>query len=373
MARENFGFGLRSRSLMIGVSVLSLCAAGAMAQEVDELARPTLLQPIVVTGTGEPQTGTIGQPSAPFPGGQVATQARIGMFGNRELLGTPFRLTGYTNKTIRDLQARSVGDVTISEPSVRQDAPAFSERNSFFIRGFSVTNLDTLYDGLPYITNPRKSHLEGIEQVDVLLGPTALALGGTGRVGGTINLIPKRASDEPLTRLTTGWMSDSQIWTHLDMGRRYGENGEWGVRGNLSYRNGDTALEHNSNEIGVATLGLDYRSDQFRASLDFSHTNQNINAPTSLFNAAPAGDVPYDIPDAPDGDINTGNPFEFHESSHYMVAGRMEYDIQPNTTVYAAAGASRYREDFLTTNYELVNRGSDPDGPRRLQRQHLLR
>lgn len=48
----------------------------------------------------------------------MATQARLGMFGNRELLGRPFRLTGYNNKTIRDLQARSVDDVTINEPSI---------------------------------------------------------------------------------------------------------------------------------------------------------------------------------------------------------------------------------------------------------------
>lgn len=53
-------FRLRPRSLMIGVSLLSLCAAGAMAQEVDESVRPTLLQSIVVTGTGTSPTGTIG-------------------------------------------------------------------------------------------------------------------------------------------------------------------------------------------------------------------------------------------------------------------------------------------------------------------------
>ncbi len=368
MVRNQRGFGRTSRrSIMLGVSLLCLGAAGAVAQEGGSTdvpantARPIRLEPIIVAGAAPPATGVIGAPSLAFSGGQVATQARLGAFGNRDVLRTPFRLTGYTEKTIRDQQARSVADVTLNEPSVRQDAPAFSERDSFFIRGFSVTNLDTLYDGLPYIGNPRKGHLEGIEQVDVLLGPTALALGGTGRVGGTINLIPKRAGDEPLTRLTTSWLSDSQIWTHLDVGRRYGASGEWGVRGNLSYRNGDTALEHNSNEIGVATLGLDYRSDRLRASFDLNHTNQNINAPTSLFNAAPelGREVPFTLPDAPDGDINTSNPFEFHDSSYNMAAGRVEYDIQPNTTVYAAAGISRYRENFLTTNYEIFNSNGD--------------
>lgn len=115
-------------------------------------------------------------------------------------------------------------------------------------------------------------------------------------------------------------MSDSQLWSHLDVGRRFGPEGEWGVRFNGSYRGGDTALDHNENEIGVLSLGLDYRGDRVRASLDLNHSKQNINAPASLLNAAAPG---IKIPEAPDGRINTSNPFEYHDSEHNMVAGRV--------------------------------------------------
>lgn len=351
--------------LALGVSLLALSPVLAQAQQAAGAQDPavpagvTRLEPIVLTASPEgepPATGTIGLPPAPYAGGQVAVQARIGALGNQDVARAPFRATGYTSTLIRDQQARSLADVTRNEPSVRQDAPTFSERDSFFIRGFSVTNLDTLYDGLPYIANPRRSALEGIEQVDVLMGPTALAIGGVGRVGGTINLIPKRAGDEPLNRLTTSFLSDSQLWTHLDLARRFGPRNEWGVRANASYRKGDSALDHNSTEVGVATLGLDYRGDNLRASLDLNHSTQNLDAPTSLFNAAAPG---IDFPSAPSGSINTSNPFEYHDSTHNMVAGRVEYDIQPNTTIYAAAGASRYREDFLTSNYTITNSNGD--------------
>lgn len=366
MLKYGIGNILNGRvGLALSVSLLALTPALALAQQTAEAqdsaapATATQLDPIVLTALPEgepPATGTIGLPTAPYAGGQVAVQARIGALGNADVARAPFRVTGYTSKLIRDQQARTVADVTLNEPSVRQDAPSFSERDAFFIRGFSVTNLDTLYDGLPYIANPRRSPLEGIEQVDILMGPTALAIGGVGRVGGTINLIPKRAGDEPLTRLTTSVMSDSQVWTHLDVARRFGPRNEWGVRANASYRNGDTALDHNSAEVGVATLGLDYRGDNLRASLDLNHSTQNIDAPTSLFNAAAPG---IDFPSAPSGSVNTSNPFEYHDSSHNMVAGRVEYDIQPNTTIYAAAGASRYREDFLTSNYTIINNNGD--------------
>ncbi|WP_407521652.1 TonB-dependent siderophore receptor [Methylobacterium oryzisoli] len=299
-----------------------------------------------------PPTGTVGQPPVPYAGGQVATGARIGLLGNRSVLTTPFNVTSYTEKLIQDQQARSLADVVLNDPSVRNDAPPFSERDSFFIRGFSVVNLDVGFDGLFYLANPRRVFTEGIERVEILKGPTALLSGGTGRVGGTINLIPKRAYDVPLTRLTTTYLSDSQIWTHADVGRRFGANNEWGIRANGSYRNGFTPLDKNAIEVGVATLGLDYRGERLRASLDLVHNTQNITAPTSLFNAV-APNIP--VPRAPNNRLNTASSLEYIDSRYNMAAGRVEYDVLPDTTVYAAGGVSRYNEDFLTSSYRVTS------------------
>ena len=234
--------------------------------------------------------------------------------------------------------------MTLNDPSVRQDAPIFSERDSFFIRGFSVTNLDTFYDGLPYLANPRRSFLEGIERVEILKGPTAFVNGGLGRVGGTINLVPKRATDEPLTRVTTTYMSDSQLGTHLDFGRRYGPEGEWGVRFNGAYRGGDTRLDHNENRSGRCSpwTGLPGRPGSRLARchcLETGHQRADIAFSTARFPG-------IEIPEAPDGAINAASPFEYHDSTHRMISGRVEFDILDNTTIYAAGGASRYREDF---------------------------
>ncbi|PII39410.1 hypothetical protein T190_06010 [Sinorhizobium meliloti CCBAU 01290] len=74
-------------------------------------------------------------------------------------------------------------------------------------------------------------------------------------------------------------MSDSQLGTHLDVGRRFGPEGEWGVRFNGAYRGDDTRLEHSENEVGVASLGLDYRGDRVRASLDLNQSKQDIARP----------------------------------------------------------------------------------------------
>ena len=311
------------------------------------------LDELTVVGTGRaPPGGTIGQPPVPYAGGQVATGARLGLLGNRSVLSTPFNVTGFTEKLIRDQQARSIADVVQNDASVRNDAPPFSERDSFFIRGFSVVSLDTAFDGLFYINNARRSQLEGIERVEILKGPSALLGGGLSRVGGTINLIPKRAYDEPLARLTTTYFSDAQVGTHLDLGRRFGQAKEWGVRVNGAYRNGATPLDKNAIEVSNVTLGLDYRGDRFRASLDLAHSRQNITAPTSLFNSAAANVV---IPRAPNARRNTASSLEYNDSEYGMAAGRVEYDLLPETTLYAAGGISRYREDSLSSFYQITN------------------
>ena len=140
------------RSIVAGVSLLAISVVSAHGQDAtsEDGANEngdTRLAPIVVTTTAEgqpPASGTVGQPPEAYAGNQVAKGARLGSLGNRSIMETPFSITAYTAKLIRDQQARTVADITLNDPSVRSDAPAFSERDSFFIRGFSVVNLDVL-------------------------------------------------------------------------------------------------------------------------------------------------------------------------------------------------------------------------------------
>lgn len=380
------GRGLTGHAVA-GMSLLAMAPVAAQGQETrraqqagdqvyaqrgPDASGAVALDDILVEGSGQgkapPPTGTIGQPPAPYAGGQVGSGTRLGILGNRSTLETPFSATGFTEKLNRDQQSQTIGDVVLNDPSVRNDAPPFSERDSFFIRGFSVTNLDVFFDGLPYITNARRHFLEGVERVEILKGPSTLINGGLGRVGGTINLVPKRAADEPLTRVTTSYRSDLQLGTHVDVGRRFGPDQAWGLRFNGSYRNGDTALDRNKAEVGVAALGLDYRSDQFRAALDLNHSTQNIESPTSLFNTAAPG---IDIPRAPNGRKNTANSFDYIDSTYNMAAGRMEFDLAPETTLYMAGGASRYREDFLTSSYQIINEDGDALATLAIQPQQI--
>lgn len=104
-------------------------------------------------------------------------------------------------------------------------------------------------------------------------------------VGGVINVVTKRASAQPITRLTAQYLSDSQLGGKLDVGRLYdlGNNQYFGIRVNGSYTNGNTAVDHQDRRLGVGAIALDYSSERFRASLDLITQNQNMNATNRPF------------------------------------------------------------------------------------------
>jgi len=59
--------------------------------------------------------------------------------------------------------------------------------------------------------------------------PNGAAPGGSG-IGGEFNLVPKRAPDEDVNRLTAGYENQSQGFGAADFSRRFGADREWGVR-----------------------------------------------------------------------------------------------------------------------------------------------
>ena len=245
--------------------------------------------------TAPPPTGTVGQPPPAFPGGQVATGGSVGFLGNRNVFDTPFSMTSYTSELIQEQQATTIGGVLENNPSVRSVDAGFGVYDNFLIRGFPVTASVYSLNGLPGAAPAQMVAPEFIERVELFLGPSAMLSNMPlfGAVGGSINLVSKKARDEPLTEFTTGFLSDGQSSNHLDVGRRYGPNKEWGIRFNGVYRDGDTAIDDQQERLGLAALALDYHGRVFRTALDVGYQDQRWDAPflTMLYNG-PAGEVP---------------------------------------------------------------------------------
>lgn len=299
----------------------------------------------------------IGNLPATYAGGQVATGGQVGILGNRGVMDTPFNQTSYTSQLMQDQQSHFISDALKNNPSVVVSYPPSSGFDYFTIRGLNVNNTDILFNGMagvgPTFANSMMS--ESIERVELLNGPSALLNGmaPNGSVGGTINLVPKRAGDKPLTQVTTSYEMNSNFGEHLDIGRRYGVDKEWGVRFNGSYRDGDMAIENLSRESRMAALGLDYRGDRLRVSSDLGYQYQDLQGSRGSVGAISV------LPKAPDSRKNFSQPWEFSTPEVYYGTLSGELDITDNITVFAAIGGSQREwqtSSFYTT---IVNADGD--------------
>lgn len=286
------------------------------------------------------------QPSQPgvvpaFAGGQVAQGARLGMLGNTSTMKSPFNVTSYTDKFIRDQQAATGADALILDPSVRSTHPTGGILDSFNIRGFPINegnNGEFAFEGLYGIAPSYRIFTDYVERIEVLKGPSA-ALSGiapNGGVGGVINVVPKRAGED-LTRLTASYGSASRFGGYWDVARRYGERREWGVRASGSLRGGDTPIDRQSETTGVGALALDYQGERYRSWLYFIAQTDRFDAPSRPFLMA-AG---LPVPRAPDGKLNVTQPWEWSRISDKSVLWRNEYDLTDQVTLFADVGGSR--------------------------------
>lgn len=214
----------RSRDISLGFALMSAIGSvsGAFAQ--DEVRLDELSVEGLGRGRGRTSTAIVGPPPPAYPGGVAASGSRLGLLGNRNVFDQPFSATSYTEKLIRDQQARNVQDVVNNDPSIRTNVPAFSGILGFFIRGFPVFAQDMAFNSLFGVADAFNPAIEPIERVEVLRGPSTLLSGVPpfGNIGGIINLIPKRAGEEPITRVTLGYGSTGQIYKAIDVSRRFG-------------------------------------------------------------------------------------------------------------------------------------------------------
>lgn len=360
LARMLSGSGLRySFTNADTVTILSTSAEGGSVGAGGSV----MLETITVHGANPNSTMGL---TEPFAGGQVATGGQVGMLGNRSVMNTPFSQTSYTNKTITDQQAETIQDVLSNDPSIlTKQNNASDEDQSVVIRGFSTSlasGFGTL-NGLAGMSPLRSPDMGYIERVDVLRGPSALlngmAASGAGGLGGSYNLVTKRAGDAPLTELTTRFDSRSQLGAHLDVGRRFGADKEFGVRFNGGYLEGDTPVDPVSAEVGSAAVNLDYRGERVRVSADIVHQSNDASPQTTqqLSASGARGGVAF-IPDAPDAGTSL-NP-EWSEQPSRLTLGMLqgEVDVTDNITAYAAIG-KQHLEFSLIGPSQPTLRGTD--------------
>ncbi|MBF8648337.1 TonB-dependent receptor [Pseudomonas pudica] len=298
-----------------------------------------------------------GNETQPYAGGQVARQGSQGLLGTRDFMETPFSITSYTSELVKNQQARTLGELIASDPSVRATNPAGGRFEQFTIRGFSLFNSDVAYNGLYGILPTYSIDMEMADRVDIIKGPSQLINGISprGSVGGGINVQPKRAGDQPVTEFTGSHASAGQAGGAVDIGRRFGEGQQFGVRFNGVKQAGDTEWDHQRVEREMAVLGLDFRGERLRLSADLGHTERDTDAPQERVLVGANAKVP----DANDVRHNYAQAWSKARTNDTFGALHAEYDISESLLAYGAVGARKSNHDFLRHNVSISNDAGD--------------
>ena len=311
------------RALLL-VTIAPLAAAPAVGQDAPAQDNET----IVVTAQRANRT-------------EVKREGSAGVLGNKPAEDLPFNLRSYTETLILNQQPQTLGQVLENDPTVRTTYGFGNASEQFVIRGFTLFGDDVGLDGLYGITPRQLIAPELYDSVQVLNGASAFlngaAPGGSG-IGGSVNLLPKRAGSRALTRVTAGFVGSGQFGASFDVARRFA-NGKIGIRLNGSHRDGEVAINDEDRKTTVLGGAIDFRGERVRLSLDLAYQKVRVDS------LRPKVTVTSFIPKVPKADANYAQPWTFTELEDVFGIARAEFDVTDTILAYGQIGARDGSED----------------------------
>nr|WP_244663711.1 TonB-dependent receptor [Xanthomonas sp. A2111] len=155
-----------------------------------------------------------------------ASRSSTATRGDADLRDVPQSVSVLTAKVLETQQSASVEDAlrNVAGVIVRPGAQGTS---GFNIRGFLASG-STLSNGLSD-PNSVKTNIAGVERVEILKGPQAL-LSGANALGGTLNIVTKKPTTDPIRDVTLSYGSHAERTGTVDLAGALNDSKE------LSYR-----------------------------------------------------------------------------------------------------------------------------------------
>ena len=314
--------------------IATVLAAPAYAQDAERAAD------VVVTAQAENAT-------------EVDNGGSAGVLGDKPAEDLPFSIRSYDETLILNQQPQTLGQVLENDPTIRTTYGFGNASEQFVVRGFPLFADDVGLNGLYGIAPRQLVAPELFDSVQVLNGASAFlngaAPGGSG-LGGSVNLILKRAGDAPLTRATLGYSGDAHFGGSFDVSRRFGNGGEFGVRINGAYRDGEVSIDGEDRRSEVLGAGFDWRGDRLRLALDLGYQLVRVDRLRPKVTLGSAA-----IPAVPDADANYAQDFSFTEMRDIFGIFSAEYDLADNALLYARGGARDGREDGIYSGITILD------------------
>ncbi|SHL39347.1 iron complex outermembrane recepter protein [Nitrosospira sp. Nsp11] len=233
-----------------------------------------------------------------------------------------------------------------------------STYDNIAIRGILVENRSNyrLNGSLPII-NLIDIPMENKERVEVLKGASSLYYGFV-PPSGIVNLVTKRAGKDPVTNVSLMANMYGGANTHIDLGRRFGSEQQFGARINLLAGREDIGIHNFSGHRALMSGAFDWRiTDKLSVKFDVEHYRKEVSEQAAI-QALPAVNGVITLPPIPNARRNLAGEWQKYDAEATNLLLRADYAISDNWGVLFEIGKAQTRRDRNFSQFQNYNLGT---------------
>ncbi len=276
--------------------------------------------------------------------GDMRDRVNLSLLGRANAFTAPITVVNYDEKRINNKQARTLVDAVAStDASVMAFGGESNTLTGLYFRGFQLDARQFSVNGLAGMYGTQGT-------ADVHVGSTQLIKGAStavtgmdpeGAVSGALNIETKKASDDGNRKVGLAWFSDSRVQTTADIGQRFGESKQFGIRANAKLRHGDTPRDGYKEDDKEFAFNADYRGEKLRVAFDSVYAKRKTHGGRArmqdIQNAAGK------LYSAPDGKTNLLPAWNWQNTVGQTNMLTFEYDTDHSFQITGGIGYNKAR------------------------------
>ena len=283
--------------------------------------------------------------------GDLRDRVNLGVLGKANAFTAPITVVNYDEQALNNTEARTLVDaVAKKDASVWQFGGESNTLTGLYFRGYQLDARQFSVNGLAGMYGTQGTASVQVGSAQLIKGASTAVNGmdPEGAVSGSVNIETKKAADEGNRKIGLGWFSNNRAQGTFDLGQRFGENKEFGVRANGKLRHGDTPRHGYSEDNKEFALNSDYRGEKLRVAFDSIYAKRKTNGGRArmqdIQNASGR------LFDAPEGKVNLAPSWQAQNTRGQTNMLTFEWDAFENAQITGGIGYNnaRYYGNFAS-------------------------
>ena len=283
--------------------------------------------------------------------GDLRDRVNLGVLGKANAFTAPITVVNYDEQALNNTEARTLVDaVAKKDASVWQFGGESNTLTGLYFRGYQLDARQFSVNGLAGMYGTQGTASVQVGSAQLIKGASTAVNGmdPEGAVSGSVNIETKKAADEGNRKIGLGWFSNNRAQGTFDLGQRFGENKEFGVRANGKLRHGDTPRHGYSEDNKEFALNADYRGEKLRVAFDSIYAKRKTNGGRArmqdIQNASGR------LFDAPEGKVNLAPSWQAQNTRGQTNMLTFEWDAFENAQITGGIGYNnaRYYGNFAS-------------------------